>query len=194
MGRDFGADIDLTPAVEDRGVEVEPQGNRDAPSVDAEGRQLSTGIEGVELARLVQHADQRGSLMEVVNFDHDFWVEPIVYAYLVTIRPGRIKGWGMHRVQTDRYLVSSGRLRVVLFDGRIGSPTHKRFSEFHFTDETPGLLRIPPGVWHADQNWGDRDVTVTNFPTHPFNRADPDKYRIDPHSGEIPFDWSPRDG
>ncbi len=27
-----------------------------------------------------------------------------------------------------------------------------------------------------------------------YNREAPDKYRIDPHSGEIPFDWSLHDG
>ena len=33
-----------------------------------------------------------------------------------------------------------------------------------------------------------------NFPTEPYDRETPDKYRIDPHSGEIPFDWSLPDG
>ncbi len=28
----------------------------------------------------------------------------------------------------------------------------------------------------------------------PYNREAPDKYRLDPHSGEIPFDWSLPDG
>jgi dTDP-4-dehydrorhamnose 3,5-epimerase len=44
-------------------------------------------------------------------------------------------------------------------------------------------------VWHADQNWGERDAMVVNFPTRAFDRANPDKRRIDPHSGEIPFEW-----
>jgi dTDP-4-dehydrorhamnose 3,5-epimerase len=49
-------------------------------------------------------------------------------------------------------------------------------------------------VWHADQNWGDADAALLNFPTRPFNHAEPDKFRIDPHSGEIDFDWSLPDG
>jgi dTDP-4-dehydrorhamnose 3,5-epimerase len=48
-------------------------------------------------------------------------------------------------------------------------------------------------VWHADQNWGERDAMVVNFPTRVFDRANPDKRRIDPLSGEIPFDWDLRD-
>jgi dTDP-4-dehydrorhamnose 3,5-epimerase len=85
-------------------------------------------------------------------------------------------------------------VRVVLFDGRTDAPSHRRLAEFHFADASPGLLRIPPGVWHADQNYGDNEVTVLNFPTRPYDHSNPDKYRIDPHSDEIPFDWSLRDG
>ena len=32
-----------------------------------------------------------------------------------------------------------------------------------------------------------------DFPTRPYDRDNPDKYRIDPWSGEIPFDWTLKD-
>jgi dTDP-4-dehydrorhamnose 3,5-epimerase-like enzyme len=56
------------------------------------------------------------------------------------------------------------------------------------------MLRIPTGVWHANQNWGDTDALFINFPTEPHSYESPDKYRIDPHDGTIPFDWSLPDG
>jgi dTDP-4-dehydrorhamnose 3,5-epimerase len=173
---------------------VEPEVPADAPTVDAAGRRLSTGIDGVVYSRAVSHVDHRGSLTEAVNFDDPFWDEPIVYSYCFTIRPGRIKGWGMHRKQADRYFLTTGNVRVVLFDGRVRSPTHGRFAEFHLTDSARGRLLIPPGVWHADQNWGDTEAVLMNFPTRPFNREDPDKHRIDPASGQIPFDFRLPDG
>lgn len=175
--------------------DVRPQGRKDVATVDAEGRPLSAGIEGVRLARAVVHADHRGSLAELVNPQDAFWHgEPLVYAYVVHIAPGRIKGWGMHRIQTDRYATISGSLRVVLYDGRVDSPTHGRFAQFYFTGATTGCLRIPPGVWHADQNYGGDDVVLVNFPTHPYDRDDPDKYRIGVDSDEIGFDFTLRDG
>ena len=58
----------------------------------------------------------------------------------------------------------------------------------------PSSTRIPPGVWHADQNFGSSEAMVMNFPTRPYNRAHPDKHRLDPHSNAIPFDWALRDG
>ena len=72
--------------MEDRttsGVEVLPPAPR-----DERGRP----IEGVVFARLAPYVDHRGSLTEVVNFDHPFWVDDVVYAYRFTIEPGRIKG------------------------------------------------------------------------------------------------------
>jgi dTDP-4-dehydrorhamnose 3,5-epimerase len=166
------------------------------PDVVPAGRQDSAQamIDGVRYVPLKPKADHRGSLTEVVDLTHPFWDEPVVYAYRFTIRPGRIKGWGMHRLQADRYFIVAGRVRVVLHDGRVGSLTHRAFGEFNFTEEAPGLLYIPPGVWHADQNIGQAEAAVVNFPTRPYDHAQPDKARIDPHSGEIPFDWELRDG
>ena len=88
----------------------------------------------------------------------------------------------------------AGKLRIVLYDGRRDSPSFQHFAEFHFGDEAPGFLRIPPGVWHADQNLGEEPCRLINFPTRPYDRDDPDKYRIDPATGEIPFDFTLRDG
>jgi dTDP-4-dehydrorhamnose 3,5-epimerase len=173
---------------------VEPEVAADVPTVDAAGRRLTTGIEGVVYSRAVSHVDHRGSLTEVVNFDDPFWDEPVVYSYCFTIRPGRIKGWGMHLKQADRYFLTQGSLRVVLFDGRVQSPTQGKFAEFHFTEAARGRLLIPPGVWHADHNWGDTEAVLLNFPTRAFDREHPDKHRIDPASDEIPFDFRLRDG
>jgi dTDP-4-dehydrorhamnose 3,5-epimerase len=171
--------------------QITPAASPDEPTVDAEGRRRSTGIADVRLHMLGPlQADHRGSLLEVIDTRLPFWQEPIVYAYRITVRPGRIKGWGMHKLQRDRYFIAAGRLRVVLYDGRAHSPTYQRFSEFQFTDETPGLLSIPPGVWHADQNTGEEDAVIVNFPTRAYDRGRPDKYRIDLSSGEIPFDWT----
>jgi dTDP-4-dehydrorhamnose 3,5-epimerase len=148
----------------------------------------------VEVERLNVYTDHRGMLCEVIDLTRPFWREPVVYSYAITVRPGRIKGWGMHRLQADRYFVATGTVRVVLYDGRTESPTFEQLQEVHFTPRSIGLLRIPPGVWHADQNWGSDEVLIVNFPTRPYQHDDPDKYRIDPASGEIPFDFALRDG
>jgi dTDP-4-dehydrorhamnose 3,5-epimerase len=184
----------MAPVVDSDGnFEVIPHAERDAPTVTATGLRM-TRIDGVEIVRLAPHADHRGSLTEVLNAASPFWREPVVHAYQFTIRPGRIKGWGMHKKQADRYLGFRGEVRVVLFDGRVDSATHGLYDQYFLGEELPSLLRIPPGVWHADQNVGLGEAAILNFPTVAYDPAEPDKYRIDPHSGEIPFDWDALDG
>ena len=167
---------------------------RDEPTVTRAGEALPAPIEGVIVERVQVHADNRGALMPFMDIRKDFWQAPVLYAYCFTIRAGVIKGWGMHEHQTDRYFVPRGHVRIGLFDGREDSPTRGNVHEVHFTPETPGLVAIPPGVWHADQNWGDADALLVNFPTRAYNPDDPDKHRIDPRAGVIPFDWNLRDG
>jgi dTDP-4-dehydrorhamnose 3,5-epimerase len=171
-------------------LEIWPEVAPDEQTVTPNGRPVASGVEGALHERLQPQVDHRGLLMEVINFDRAFWSEAIVYAYAVTIRSGGIKGWALHKLQHDRLLGARGKVRIVLFDGRVRSPTFKRAAEFHLGEQAPGLLRIPAGVWHAYQNYGEQETFIVNFPTRPFNHAAPDKYRIDPHSGTIPFDWS----
>lgn len=170
---------------------------QDIPTVDAAGQLLPPKIPGVEVKRLTTHADHRGVLTQFIDTRDPFWNEPIVYAYRFSILPGRIKGWGMHRKQTDRYFIVSGNVRVVLYEPpNSGDIPYGGgiFEEIYFTDATPGLVKIPPGIWHADQNWGGTVAHVCNFPTVPYDPADPDKYRISPDSPELAFDWSLRNG
>ena len=175
-------------------LEVSPPAARDRAMVLPDGRRIDVGIEGVVVERLPRHVDHRGSLIELLNFEMPFWYEPIVHCEFVVTSPGRIKGWGMHKLGHDRYFMGSGKTRIVLYDGRVRSPTFENFGELYFSDESPGLLRIPAGVWHANQNWGDTDAQFLIFNTRPYDHAHPDKYRLDPLDGPIKFDWSLRDG
>jgi dTDP-4-dehydrorhamnose 3,5-epimerase len=166
----------------------------DRPRADDPDQVMARRIAGVRIVRVAGYHDQRGSLLPFLDFESPFWSEPVVHGYVFTIRPGRIKGWGMHKRQADRYFVLSGNLRVVLWDGREDSPDKGSFCEFFFTAGSSGLLYIPPGVWHASQNWGRTLGRIVNLPTVRFDTGDPDKYRLDPHGGAIPFDWQLRDG
>jgi dTDP-4-dehydrorhamnose 3,5-epimerase len=174
---------------------VLPKAPQDSPHRLADGRLRDTGIDGVLVERPVRHVDHRGSLFEVVSHGHPFWTEPIVHSEWVVSSPGMIKGWGMHMESDDRYVVGAGRLRVVLYDGRTESPTYRRVAQFHFGDLSPGWLRIPRGVWHASQNYGETDAIFVNHPTEPYDYANPDKYRLDPYdTSQIDFDWTVRGG
>lgn len=173
---------------------IEPEVEADRPTTAADGTRLDLGIEGIRFERLQRLIDHRGSLIEAINVNDPFWAEPVVHLEYVTIAPGMIKGWGMHKHSADRYVVAEGPLRVVLHDGRVDSSTYGEFAQFHFSGQAPGRLFIPPGVWHAFQNYSAGEVTLLVFPTRTYRHEAPDKYRVDPLSGEIPFDWELRPG
>jgi dTDP-4-dehydrorhamnose 3,5-epimerase len=174
--------------------ELTPDAPKDAPVEGPGARPIDSAIADVVHEPLRRLVDHRGSLIEAINANDDFWSAPVVHLEYVTIAPGRVKGWGVHRKGADRYVVADGPLRVVLFDGRVESATHGRFAQFHFSREAPGRLYIPAGVWHANHNYSEHEVTILVFPELTYDPADPDKYRVDPHSGSIPFDWSLNDG
>ena len=133
--------------------------------------------------------DERGSLCEMFDERWDWPDDPLVYAYFVTVRPGIVKGWAMHHEHEDRYFVVDGELEVVLYDDREDSPTRGLLSKVYLTEHRRRLMNIPVGVWHADHNVGREDVLLVNFPTLPYDHAQPDKYRLPLDTDKIPHSF-----
>jgi len=156
-------------------------------TVTKEGERLDPLIDGVMTRQAVTHPDERGTLCEVFNPAWELSDEPLVYVYQVTIRPGQVKGFVLHRTYSDRLFFSLGTAKVVLYDDREGSPTRGTLNELNFSDHNRTLLVIPPGVWHAVQNVGTTDALFVNCPTKPYNHEDPDKWALPNDSDLIPY-------
>ena len=54
-----------------------------------------------------------------------------------------------HERTTDRIFVTSGLVRIALYDGRVGSRTRGMINEFRFGTVRPALIVVPPQVWHG---------------------------------------------
>jgi dTDP-4-dehydrorhamnose 3,5-epimerase len=152
-----------------------------------------TLIDGVSVKRLRVIPDERGFLMEMLRSDDDMFSE-FGQVYLSVAYPGVVKGWHYHRIQTDYFTVVRGMLKVVLYDRREGSPTHGEINEFFMGERNPILISVPPGVVHGIKAIGSEAGYLVNCPNKTYNYDEPDEYRVDPHSGEIPYDWSRKDG
>src|ERR1044072_8485467 len=121
-------------------------------------------IDGVVVTALTVNTDARGSLIELLTTRHGL-PEPIVHVYQVTALPGSCRAWVYHRRQFDRLAFVNGRLEIVLYDIRPGSPTKTRLNVFVLGHERPALLRIPPLVIHAVRNVGAGSAALVNLPT-----------------------------
>ena len=166
----------------------------DTPTVDAAGEPLAPLPAGVTFHDLTTHSDERGTVCEIFDPRWKWSPGPLVFVYMFTIRPGRVKGWGMHREHEDRYFILAGELELVLYDERADSPTRGLVARVVLSEYRRRLMNIPPGIWHANHNIGTKDVVVVNCPTTPYDHANPDKYRLPLDTDRIPYRFEPRTG
>lgn len=157
------------------------------PSVRPDGTPLATRPFGMAEHKSRTHTDDRGTVTELFDTRWDWHPDPISFAYTYTIRPGRAKGWGLHKLHEDRYFLLQGRMHIVCYDVRPDSPTCGEISHIIFTEDNPRIVSIPTHVWHANINIGSTDVRVINFPTLPYDHDNPDKYRLPLDTPHIPY-------
>jgi len=149
-------------------------------------------IEGVRVKALRPIPDERGRLMELYSRDDEHFTG-FAHAYLTVAYPGVVKAWHLHRHQVDNMAAVAGMVKLVLFDGRDGSPSEGRVNEFFMGLHRPLLVQVPAGVFHGFKCVGTEEALVINFPSEPYHREDPDEYRLAPDHPSIPYDWARRD-
>jgi dTDP-4-dehydrorhamnose 3,5-epimerase len=160
---------------------------QDVKTVEPGGESVQPLPDGVTFRDVVTHVDERGSVVELFDPRWGWHKDPLVFSYSFTIRPGMIKGWGVHKKHEDRYFILLGEMEIVLYDDRPDSPTRGLVSKIVLTEYRRRLMNIPAGVWHADRNIGSRDVVVVNFPTIQYEHDNPDKYRLPLDNDYIPY-------
>ena len=160
---------------------------QDVQTVSVDGEPVGKLIDGVLLRYQVTQVDERGTLCEILDPRWGVTDAEIVYVYQFTIRPGKIKGWHVHRLHDDRIFISRGELKVVLYDAREGSPTHGMINEVYRSELRRSLMVIPRGVFHAHVNIGSNDAMLVSMPTRGYEHADPDVFRLPLDTDEIPY-------
>lgn len=150
-------------------------------------------IDGVRTKRLTVRPDERGRLMEMLRCDDELFTK-FGQVYLTTAYPGVVKAWHYHERQVDHFVCVHGMMKVVLYDGRDGSPTKGLVNEFVIGEHNPLLVRIPALVYHGFKCVSPAEALIINVPTEPYHHAAPDEFRVDADDPSIPYDWARRDG
>ncbi len=147
-------------------------------------------IDGVLVHPLRQIPDERGKIMHMLR-SNDPHFERFGEIYFSTVYPGVVKGWHIHKEMTLNYAVVHGRIKLVLYDERDGSPSKGTVQEIFLGEGNYALVKIPPMVWNGFKGVGTETAIVANCSDLPH---DPDEIsRVDPHTSHIPYDWSRRD-
>jgi dTDP-4-dehydrorhamnose 3,5-epimerase len=159
----------------------------DRKTVDSNGVPVDRLPDGMILRDVPLHTDERGTVIELLDPRWNWHPDPIVFAYAFTIRPGVVKGWGLHERHEDRYALIAGEMELVCYDEREDSPTYGEVSKLVLSEHRRQVVNVPAGVWHADRNIGSTDVVVVNFPTIQYDYEAPDKLRLPLDTPRIPY-------
>jgi len=118
-------------------------------------------IEGVNIKQLRKIPDERGSIMHMIRVDDENF-EKFGEVYFSTAYPNVIKGWHLHKKQTQNYVVVEGMIKLVLLDKREKSKTYGLLEEHYLGDLNYSLCQIPPGVANGYKVIGNKKAIICN--------------------------------
>jgi dTDP-4-dehydrorhamnose 3,5-epimerase len=144
-------------------------------------------IKDVSLVDLVARTDDRGYLIEILRTTDPHFTK-FGQVYLVgDLARDTIRAFHKHAVLWDWFFISHGTAKFVLVDDRSDSPTRGEQNTFVVGSRNPGLLVVPPGVFHGWMSLED-DTQMISTASDVYNREKPDEVRIPPDSfGDV---WS----
>ncbi len=147
-------------------------------------------IDGVVVEPRKKIPDERGTIMHGVRADQ--LLNPFGEVYFKKLNFGVVNGWHTHETLYLNYLCIEGMIKLVLYDMRENSATHGIVQELFIGDDNHCMVHIPPGIANGSKGLSNPYAIMCNVASQ---AHDPSlKYlRIDPHSGEIPYDWARRD-
>src|SRR3954462_2201244 len=82
----------------------------DVQTVTPEGKSLAPMIEGIKIRDAQTHCDARGSVVEIFDKRWGWHSAPVDSLHCCTVRPGFVKGWGLHEHHEDRYMILLGEM------------------------------------------------------------------------------------
>ena len=144
-------------------------------------------IDGVLVVPLARIPDERGTVFHMLRAS-DPHFRQFGEIYFSSVYRGAVKGWHRHREMTLNYACVFGRIKLVLYDDREGSPTRGQVQQVFLGPDQHALVVVPPGVWNGFKGLSDPFALVANCCTHAHDPSRSD--RLDPFVNEIPYDWS----
>jgi len=138
-------------------------------------------IKDVKKIDLVAHVDDRGYLIEILRATDDYFTK-FGQVYLVgNFARGVVRAFHKHNVLWDFFFISHGAAKFIFVDDRPDSPTYKEANTFVVSSRNPGLLVVPPGVYHGWMSLED-DTQLISTASEVYNRESPDEVRVPPDS------------
>lgn len=166
---------------------------RDSQSITRDWQPFEQAlIDGVVMHQTRAVLTGYGYLVELFRADWPSANAVVDQVFASCLLPGAISAWHAHEFTTDRLSVAQGTLRIALYDGRANSRSLGLVNEFRVSDRRPGLLTIPPKVWHGVMNIGDGPAILVNSVDRAYQYESPDHWRAPADTPEIPYSFPQR--
>ena len=163
---------------------------KDRQSITADWELLLEPIDGVILREVKNVCKSDGGVLcEIFRREWTPDCAEVDQVFQVMLPPAGVNAWHVHQFTTDRLFVNHGLLKIVLYDARGESPTFGRINEFRLGSSRPGLVVVPPGVWHGVQNISDTPGLLLNLVDRAYTYEDPDHWRLPADTSEIPYSF-----
>lgn len=138
-------------------------------------------IHDVQQVFVQQHEDDRGYLYEVLH-QSDPFVKQFGQVYMVGNRTAfTVRAYHKHAALHDWFSIVHGSAKFVLVDDRENSPTYRKTDILIGSARKPGLIVVPPGVYHGWMSL-EPDTLLCSIASHEYNRENPDEVRVPPDS------------
>lgn len=109
---------------------------------------MPAAIDGVRLASLTTHRDERGGFCELFREEWRTGVTPVQWN-VVDSQPGVLRGVHVHVRHADYLTVAAGRASIGLRDLRAGSPSEGQSAVVELDGAAREAISIPVGVAHG---------------------------------------------
>lgn len=162
---------------------------RRTQSVTAEWEILRDLVHGVQLKEVRHVPKANGYVTELFRRDWGLDGGEVDQVFQVSLDPGTVSAWHMHRNTTDRLFASQGSLLIVLYDARRHSPSYGRINELRLGTVRPALVSVPPGVWHGVQNTGATPAALINVVDRAYAYDAPDHWALPADTEQIPYSF-----
>lgn len=144
-------------------------------------------MSGVSITELRQITDERGAVLHMLRADSPDFVR-FGECYFSEVAPGAVKAWKRHREQTQNLAVPVGRLRLVIYDNRVGSVTRGALSVLELgRPDAYFRVTIPPGLWYGFAAIGSTPALLANCADHAHDPRESESIPKDDPT--VPYAW-----
>jgi dTDP-4-dehydrorhamnose 3,5-epimerase len=143
-------------------------------------------IKGVKIIKKKQIFDERGKIMHMLSIkDKEF--KKFGEIYFSCTYPRTVKAWHLHKKMTVNYSIILGKIKLVLFDDRVNSPTKGKIQEIFMSNESHSLVCVPPLIWNGFKSMENKTSIVANCSDIPHNEKEIVRRKYD--DKYIPYNW-----